>query len=129
MTKEVKSYKDLQYWKFGMELVLIIYKLTEKFPKSEIFGITSQIRRASVSIPANIAEGYRRGSRKDYRLFLTYSFGSGAEVETYLDLCLQLNYITKDEFAVAISKLEQIMKMLNVTIRKLTTPYSPQTTP
>ena len=129
MNKAVTSYKDLTYWKMGMELVVIIYKFTEKFPKSEIFGLTSQIRRASVSIPANIAEGYRRGSRKEYRVFLSYSFGSGAEVETYLDLSLQLNYITHDEYKLAASKLEQIMKMLNVTIHKLTTPYSPQPTP
>jgi four helix bundle protein len=126
---EVKSYKDLQYWKLGMELVVMIYKFTEKFPKSETFGLTSQIRRASVSIPANIAEGYRRGSRKEYRVFLSYSFGSGAEVETYLDLCLQLNYITHDEYKLTVAKLEQIMKMLNVTIRKLSTPYSSLTTP
>lgn len=129
MNKMVTSYRDLTYWKLGMELVIIIYKFTEKFPKSEIFGLTSQIRRASVSIPANIAEGYRRGSRKEYRVFLSYSFGSGAEVETYLDLSLQLNYITKDDYNLTYSKLEQIMKMLNVTIRKLTTPYSSPPTP
>lgn len=119
MNMEVSSYRDLIYWKFGRELVKIIYQITETFPKSEIFGLTSQMRRAAVSIPANIAEGYRRGSRKEYRLFLTYSFGSGAELETHLDLSLDLNYINKEQYNKANQKLEQIMKMLNTATSKL----------
>ena len=102
-----------------MDLVKIIYQITEKFPNSEIFGLTSQMRRAAISIPSNIAEGYRRCNRKEYRLFLTYSFGSGAELETQLDLSLNLNYINKEQYQLANEKLVSIMKMLNVTIRRL----------
>ena len=129
MNTEVKSYRDLTYWQFGMELTQIIYQITKKFPADERFGLVSQMRRAVISIPANIAEGYRRGSRKEYRLFLSYSFGSGAELETYLDLSLQLNYITQDEYKLANDKLDHIMRMLNAAISKLITPYSPPITP
>jgi len=119
MNKEVKSYKDLSYWQLGMELTLEIYKLTDNFPKNELYGMTSQIRRCSYSIPTNIAEGYRRGTRKEYKLFLTYSFGSGAELETFLELSLKLNYISNKQYDEVNDKLSQIMKMLNCAIRKL----------
>ena len=115
----VNSYKDLIYWKFGMELVAIVYKLTDRFPQTELFGLTSQMRRAAISIPANIAEGYRRGSRKEYRMFLGYSFGSGAELETYFDLVLNLSYVNIGEYNIANDKLNQILKMLNSAINKL----------
>lgn len=124
MDGQVKSYRDLKYWQLSMGLVTDIYKMTEKFPPKEMYGLVSQIRRAAVSIPSNIAEGYRRGARKEYRLFLTYSFGSGAELETQLEIGLNLKYITSADYQAAIEKLEQIMKMLNATIGKLTiTPY------
>lgn len=102
-----------------MDLVVLIYKLTDKFSPKEVYGLTSQMRRAAVSIPANIAEGYRRGSRKEYRLFLGYSFGSGAELETHLEISLRLGYLTDTEYATASGKLGQIMKMLNAAISKL----------
>src|SRR3989338_6933780 len=77
-----KSFKDLIVWKKSIELVAEIYKLTELFPKSEIFGLTSQMRRAAVSIPSNIAEGSKRGTQKDFKHFLMMAFGSGGELET-----------------------------------------------
>ena len=108
----------------SMELAKDVYTLTQQFPKSELYVLTSQMRRAAVSIPANIAEGYRRGTRKEYRLFLSYSFGSGAELETYLDLSRDLRFIAQAVHDVAVRKLDQIMKMLNSAINKLsTTPY------
>ena len=79
---KIISYKDLIVWQKSMEIVVLIYKLTEQFPTNEIYGLTSQIRRCSVSVPSNIAEGSRRGGQKDYRHFLTIAFGSGAELET-----------------------------------------------
>lgn len=118
---EGASYKNMLFWKLGMELTKNIYKLTQRFPRAEQYGLVSQMRRAAVSIPANIAEGARRGSRKEYRVFLSYSFGSGAELETYLDLCLDLQYITSDEHKLLVNTLDQIMRMLNSAITKLTT--------
>ncbi|TET54780.1 MAG: four helix bundle protein, partial [Actinobacteria bacterium] len=76
------SYKDLTVWQLSIDIVEKIYKQTKNFPKSEIYGLSSQIRRCVISIPSNIAEGSRRGSRKEYVQFLQYAYGSGAELET-----------------------------------------------
>jgi len=75
MNKKVKSYEDLIVWQKSKDLAVFIYKITEKFPKEEKFGIVSQIRRSSVSIPSNIAEGSRRSTSKDFRHFLCIAFG------------------------------------------------------
>ncbi len=82
MTEKIVSYKDLIVWQRSMELVTAIYKLTETFPRAEVFGLTSQMRRAAVSIPSNIAEGRRQSSKRDFRQFLVIAFGSGSELET-----------------------------------------------
>ena len=115
----VISYKDLIVWQKSVELVLAIYKLTEKFPKSELFGLTAQMRRASISIPSNIAEGKMRGTRKDYRHFLLNSFGSGAELETQIIIVKQLPFGQNFDFTRIDSLLNEVMKMLNVLIEKL----------
>lgn len=96
-----------------MNLVLSIYDLTNKFPKSEIYGLSSQMRRAAVSIPSNIAEGYMRYHKKEYSQFISISFASGAELETQLELSKRLNYITASEYSKAVLLLNEIMKMLN----------------
>ena len=87
----IESYRDLIVWQKAMELVTVVYGVTEKFPKAEVYGLTSQIRRSVVSIPSNIAEGRRRGSRKDFRNFLLHAYGSGAELETQIEIAKQLN--------------------------------------
>jgi four helix bundle protein len=84
MTKEVRSYRDLVAWQRGMELVREIYRVSRNFPKDEIFGLVSQIRRAAVSIPSNIAEGHQKLSRKEYQHFLGNARASVAEVETQI---------------------------------------------
>ncbi|MBU1987391.1 four helix bundle protein [Patescibacteria group bacterium] len=76
MAETIYSYKDLIVWQKAMSLVVTIYELTKQFPKSELYGLTSQMRHCSVSIPSNIAEGKRRGSRKDYRQFLIIAYSS-----------------------------------------------------
>lgn len=86
-------YKDLEVWKEAMKLVTEVYKLTENYPKSEIFGLTNQIRRSVVSIPSNIAEGIVRYSDKDTLRFLDIAFGSLAELETQLLISQNLGYI------------------------------------
>jgi len=97
-----------------MELVEIIYKETEIFPESEKYGITSQMRRAAVSIPSNIAEGSRRTTKKDFRNFLIIAFSSGSELETQIKIAMRLGFLNED---INISKiLEEVMKMLNKLI-------------
>ena len=116
---EIKSYKDLIVWQKSIELVLAVYELTEQFPKSEIYGLTSQMRRASVSISSNIAEGKMRGSRKEYRHFLLNAIGSGAELETQIEIAKRLPFSQHLNFSKVNPLLEEIMKMLNVLIQKL----------
>ena len=89
---KIQSYKDLIVWQKAMELARAVYTLTDTFPREEIYGITSQMKRAAVSIPSNIAEGSRRGTKKDYRHFLLNAFGSGAELETQIELVKQLPF-------------------------------------
>lgn len=116
---EVQSYKDLIVWQKSMELVFKVYAVTRKYPKEELFGLTSQSRRCAVSVPSNIAEGSRRGSKKDYRNFLIKAFSSGAELETQIIIAKGLNYGGAADFAKVDSLLEEIMKILNTMIKNL----------
>ncbi|NLO19068.1 MAG: four helix bundle protein [Ignavibacteria bacterium] len=104
----MKTYRDLNVWKEAMNLVTNVYKLTQIFPREELYGLTSQMRRAAVSIPSNIAEGHQRNSTKEYIHFLSIARGSIAELETQLMIAEQLNYIQ-------ISKLESIMELTQKT--------------
>jgi len=115
----MKTYKDLIVWQKSIELVLAIYKLTEKFPKEEIYGLTSQIQRAAISIPSNIAEGKMRGGNIEFRRFLLISFASGAELETQLFISKKLSKTEKLDYNKIDSLLEEIMKMLNKLISQL----------
>ncbi len=90
----VKTHKDLRVWQKGMELVEEIYALTATFPQSEIFGLTSQIRRSAVSIPSNIAEGAARGTKEEFIHFLYIALGSLAELETQLLIAQRLGFLT-----------------------------------
>lgn len=96
-----------------MELVSEVYVFTKKFPKSEIFGITAQMRRASVSIPSNIAEGFVRKYRKEFSQFISIAFGSGAELETQILLAKSLNFAGNQNFEKCDALLSEIMRMLN----------------
>jgi len=113
----LNSYKDLKVWQRGIELVNEVYKITSQFPKNEIYGLAIQMRRAVVSIPSNIAEGYLRKNLKEYLQFLRVAYGSAAELETQLiiakDLYQNINYSRAE------SLLEEIQKMLNTLIQKL----------
>ena len=93
-----KGFRKLIVWQRAHQLVLQVYKFTEKFPKHEIFGLTSQIRRAIVSVPANVAEGYAAGGRGQFGRYLDIAQGSLAEVEYYLLLALDLTYITQVQY-------------------------------
>jgi four helix bundle protein len=109
----IKSYKELTVWQKSIELVIEIYELTKKFPNEEIYGLTSQIRRASVSIPSNISEGFSRRHRKEYSQFIRIAFGSGAELETQIIISKKLKYANEKEYETIDSLLVEIMKMLN----------------
>ncbi len=115
----LNSYKELIVWQKSFELVKKIYKITENFPKSEIYGLTSQVRRASVSIPSNIAEGFVRKHKKEFSQFISIAFGSGAELETQLLLSKELKFITDKDFNEIDGLLQEIMKMLNSLKSKL----------
>ncbi|MDA3838398.1 MAG: four helix bundle protein [Candidatus Delongbacteria bacterium] len=115
----IKSYRELIVWKKAMIVVEDIYKLTKNFPNEEKFGLTSQIRRAVISIPSNIAEGQTRNSTKEFKQFLYIAKASNAEVETQLELAFRLKYIDNDNFDLVILKFEEISKMLQSLVTKL----------
>lgn len=106
-------------WQKSMDLVVEIYKLTDNFPRSEIYGLTSQMKRCAVSIPSNIAEGRRRGSRKDYRHFLIIAYGSGAELETQIEIAKRLPFNKNINFTKVDGLPNEIMRMLNKMLSTL----------
>jgi len=105
------THKDLDIWKLGIELVEEVYKTTSAFPKEEIYGLTSQMRRAAVSIPSNISEGAGRSSKKEFIQFLYISLGSLAELETHTMIAGRLGYLRNDQLMELIEK--QRRKQLN----------------
>jgi len=113
------NYKELMVWQRSVDLVTDIYSYTKQFPKEEIYSLTSKIRRSSISIPSNIAEGHSRRSRIDYIQFLKIARGSCAELETQLMISKNLDYLRLTEFNYLIQKSEEISKMLNALITKL----------
>lgn len=116
---KINSYKDLIVWQKSVELVKEVYSLTSRFPKSELFGIVSQIRRASVSIPSNIAEGYGRRSNKEYLQFFTIAYGSALELETQLIISQELSFAKNEDYERVSSLLSEVIRMLYVmTYRK-----------
>ncbi len=117
--KVIFGYKELIVWQKSVKLVVAVYDLTESFPKEEIYGLTSQMRRAAVSIASNIAEGRMRGTKKDFVQFLRIAFGSGAELETQIIVAKQLQKTKNLDYQKIDSLLEEVMKMLNVMIKKL----------
>ncbi len=112
------SYKDLEVWQLAVELSVSVYKTTGNFPNYEIFGLTSQVRRAATSIPANIAEGQRRGHR-EFAHFLKIAFGSGAELETHLLIASRVGYLTSEDYNTLLQQLTIIQRMLNRLLSSL----------
>ncbi len=116
---QVESYRDLVVWQRAMTLIEEVYKLSSTFPKQEQFGITSQVRRACISIAANIAEGHSRGTRKDYAHFISMARGSLAEVETYLILAGRLKLANRDDLTPTWHLAEEVSKMLTALHHRL----------
>jgi len=113
----LKTHKDLDVWKDSRKLVSLIYELTSKFPKEEVYSLTAQIKRAAISIPSNIAEGAARDSNKEFIHFLFISLGSVAELDTQLIIARDLNFINEKEINDITGKLDNIGKMLSGLIR------------
>lgn len=115
----LNSYKDLIVWQKSFRLVTEIYKLTNFFPGPELYGLTSQMRRAAVSIPSNISEGFSRKSRKEFIQFIKIAFSSSSELETQLLIAKELQFLPEKDFKQALLSLEEIRKMLNALSGKL----------
>ncbi|MFH0891860.1 MAG: four helix bundle protein [Candidatus Falkowbacteria bacterium] len=111
-----KTYKDLIVWQKSMDLVMEVYKLTQNFPECEKYGLSSQLRRAAVSMPSNIAEGKMRGAPGEFRRFLLIAYASGAETETQLEISKKLRYCAIKEYEAVDSLLNEIMRILNKLI-------------
>ena|SRR3989344_1957659 len=118
---EKRGYKDLIVWQKAINLVVLVYKLTNSFPQAEVYGITAQLRRAAISIPSNIAEGSKRGTKKDFSHFLNITIGSGAELETQIEIVKKLKFDNQEDYKDVDYILSEIMKMLTTMITKLKT--------
>jgi four helix bundle protein len=115
----VKSYRDLKVWQRAIEMTLAIYRITAGFPKEELFGLTSQLRRAGVSVASNIAEGYGRGSKGEYKQFLAMARGSNLEVQTQLFIATELGYGNPAHSKAADDLSNEVSRMLNSLLAKL----------
>ncbi|MDB0040801.1 four helix bundle protein [Algibacter sp.] len=115
----MKSYRDLIVWQKSMDVVTLIYKLVKQFPNDEKFGLISQIKRSSVSVPSNIADGYGRNYTKDYIRFLNIARGSLYEMQTQLQVALNLDFIVEEDLNEINSLSVEVEKMLNSLINKL----------
>ena len=115
----MESYKDLVVWQKAMLLVKEIYAIVKLLPKEEQYALSDQMRRAVVSIPSNIAEGYGRNSTNDYIRFLNIARGSKYELDTQIQICVMLNYKRKEKAATALELSEEIGRMINALIKKL----------
>jgi four helix bundle protein len=115
----VKSYRDLKVWQRAIEMTLSIYRVTTGFPKEKLFGLTSQIRRAGVSVASNIAEGYGRGSKGEYKQFLAIARGSNLEVQTQPFIATEPGYGNPDHLKSADDLSNEVSRMLNSLLAKL----------
>ncbi len=113
------EHKNLIVWKKGVDLTTYIYQITKDFPHEERYGLVDQIRRASVSIPSNIAEGSKRSTKKDFKSFLHFALGSVAELETQIIIAINLKYINEKDSVYPLKELDEISKILHTLIKRL----------
>lgn len=117
--EKIRNFKDLKIWQKGIEIVKDVYAMTKEFPREEMYGITSQMRRSAVSIPANVAEGFKRFHGKEYSQFLHIALGSVAELETHLIISKELGFIKDEQLAEISEKLDHISKMVSSLLNKI----------
>ncbi|MBI4426041.1 MAG: four helix bundle protein [Candidatus Kerfeldbacteria bacterium] len=115
----VRSYKELRVWERSRRLVKLVYQITRGFPSDEQYGMVSQMRRSALSIPSNIAEGYVRSTKKEFRQFVAVARGSCAELETQTVIASDLNYLTSGEGETLLREIEVVAKMLSSLFGKL----------
>lgn len=116
---EINSHRDLLVWQKSMDMVVQIYQLTTQFPGSEMYRLTAQVTRSAASVPANIAEGHARGTRKDYANFLAIAKGSLMETETFLMLAVRLKYLSQEQATLTLDLITEISKMLTALRNRL----------
>ena len=119
MGVKIRSFSDLEAWQEAVKLAVMVYGKTSGFPKEEAFGLTSQLRRAAVSVSSNIAEGFSRGSNKDKIRFYFDARGSVTEIQSQLVIAREVNYITEDIFSLLANKTIVVHKLINGLIRKM----------
>ena len=119
MSEKLKSYEDLVVWQKSMALVKLVYQLTRSFPTDEKFGLVSQMRRAAVSVPSNLAEGHARNTTGEFIQFISHAEGSLAELETQTILAVELNFCSSTETQPIQNLIEEVQKMANALRRSL----------
>ena len=119
MSSKPQSYRDLIVWQKSMKLAKQLYELPALLPSAEKFGLVSQIRRAAASVPSNIAEGQARHTTGEFILFISHAEGSAAELDTQLQLSLDLGFLTPDQTTVAFGLIDEVRRMLNALRRRL----------
>jgi len=119
MVEKIRNFRDLDVWKKGMEIVKDVYLASSIFPKQELYGLSSQMKRSSVSIPSNIAEGFNRFHNKEYKQFLYIALGSCAELETIIEIASELKYINEHKKKSLLEKLDHESRMLSKLIKKI----------
>jgi len=127
MGEKIKDYKDLRIWQQAMDIVVEVYRLTKTFPKEEIYGLISQMRRAAISIVSNIAEGFARHSNREYRQFLYISLGLCAELETQTLIAGRLGYMSQQDVSRLVEKLGSQSRMTMSLMNKLASDQRPAT--
>jgi len=115
----VKDYRELEIWKRGICLTEDIYAITKSFPKEEIYCLTGQIRKSAISVPSNIAEGFARSNKNEFKQFLHYSLGSCAEATTQIIIASRLKYVTEKQADELVDKINILSKMIMSLIKKL----------
>jgi four helix bundle protein len=125
----VRSYRDLKVWQLAMQLTERVYRMTDSFPAREIYGLTSQVRRAAVSVPSNIAEGHARDSTKEYLRFLSVAQGSLAELETQVELSKRLGFAKETDITDVLNNSAEIGRMLAGLRKSLSAKLAPGSSP
>ena len=119
----IRNFRELRVWRVGMEVLVAVYELTRKLPREEMYGLTSQLRRAAVSVPSNISEGFNRRRVGEYVQHLHYALGSCAELDTQIEACKLLEYVTEEEAEEVIEQLtgeSKMLRRLSATLEKQT---------
>ncbi len=116
---KIKNFRDLDVWKLGKKIVLEVYRVTKEFPKEELYGLVGQMRRAALSTPTNVAEGFNRVHNREYRQFLFVALGSCAELETQVEVAFEIGYLSQADRDQLLGDLDHESRMLRNLIKRL----------